>query len=239
LIAHVIVCWFIGLPCWYFIFEVGSRNEFKKLVQYRLINLGYLGYTVVLLVFCNVKISKNSPVPLKIPVVDSDIALCYSVINVYLKCRTKGIQMLEGSYLKVPTIKQCSSRAYSANYRAKKKGKRGRVAGEHVQHQYIVQGGKCIHCEGYLDPNAPMKWEIDHLIPMSGIGENDVSNIVISCTKCNRRKGEMPLEKWVRACAARGYFHRYAFQFSDLAVQLKLALDFGQTVEVKVRRKAA
>lgn len=147
--------------------------------------------------------------------------------------------MVVGGYLRVPSINTCNGRAYSSNSRAKKKGKTGKATGEQVQHQYVVQDGKCIHCDCYLDPNAPMKWEIDHLNPMSGTGDNSPSNIVISCTKCNRRKGEMSLEKWVRARAAKGYFHRYAFQFSDLAVQLRLALDFGETIEVSVRTKAA
>lgn len=52
---------------------------------------------------------------------------------------------------------------------------------------------RCRHCRRHsawllFDPDA-RPWHIDHLIPRSGGGSDDPSNLALSCAKCNLRKG--------------------------------------------------
>jgi hypothetical protein len=47
---------------------------------------------------------------------------------------------------------------------------------------------KCIYCQDDLMPN---EWHLDHFIPLSRNGTNDVSNLVASCAICNTMKGAL------------------------------------------------
>lgn len=57
-----------------------------------------------------------------------------------------------------------------------------------------LQKHKCHWCLCSLDKT---KWHIDHVIPLSRGGSNDLSNIRLACAKCNMSKGnKMPWE-WI------------------------------------------
>lgn len=51
-------------------------------------------------------------------------------------------------------------------------------------------GGKCAYCLG------PAR-EIEHLIPISGGGRDEPSNVVPACKRCNTSKGKKPLLQWL------------------------------------------
>src|SRR5690554_5000040 len=57
---------------------------------------------------------------------------------------------------------------------------------------YITFGMKCVYCDfdGKEHINNWRQLAIDHLIPKTSDGENDVEiNKVVSCTRCNSLKG--------------------------------------------------
>lgn len=55
------------------------------------------------------------------------------------------------------------------------------------------QGARCTYC-GSTD--VPL--EFDHIFPVSKGGTNDPSNLTLACERCNRSKGGLTLEEWVR-----------------------------------------
>lgn len=52
---------------------------------------------------------------------------------------------------------------------------------------------KCAYC-GVTDTQL----EIEHIIPRSKGGSNRVSNLTLSCTKCNQKKGNKPVEEFLK-----------------------------------------
>ncbi len=49
-------------------------------------------------------------------------------------------------------------------------------------------GGKCAYCKGQLLYEEP--WHIDHIKPVSRGGTNDLTNLVLSCIRCNLEKSD-------------------------------------------------
>lgn len=47
-------------------------------------------------------------------------------------------------------------------------------------------GGLCVYCGSSLDPYEG--WHMDHVVPFSRGGTDDVANLVASCAKCNLAK---------------------------------------------------
>jgi len=54
-------------------------------------------------------------------------------------------------------------------------------------------GWKCAYCEKDLDTNSAT---IDHILPKFKGGHNVKSNMLCSCSSCNRSKGSVLLEEW-------------------------------------------
>lgn len=52
-------------------------------------------------------------------------------------------------------------------------------------------GAQCGYCQ---DRNGPL--EVDHVIPVSKGGKEDLSNLVVACRSCNASKGGLSLEEW-------------------------------------------
>ena len=56
-------------------------------------------------------------------------------------------------------------------------------------------GGMCYYCSKVLSlrPNAENFATLDHVVPKSKGGSNGMRNLVISCSECNREKGDLLL----------------------------------------------
>jgi 5-methylcytosine-specific restriction endonuclease McrA len=98
-----------------------------------------------------------------------------------------------------------SRKAYLSNPEAYKQRSRNRTArlkgadGSHssadVRRQYVMQSGACFWC----DRAVGVRFDVDHLIPLSKGGSNWPWNLVIACPRCNRSKHDhFPLD-WAPA----------------------------------------
>lgn len=73
------------------------------------------------------------------------------------------------------------------------------ISGAVQQKVWAVDGFKCMYCGAKMGQSL---MTIDHLIPLELGGENDVTNYLTSCKKCNKDKGSEDPRTW---CARRGY----------------------------------
>jgi len=61
--------------------------------------------------------------------------------------------------------------------------------------------GRCYYCGIEVDPFSA--WEPDHMLPRSQGGNDELSNLVLACRKCNRRKGGRDVEEYRNYIAER------------------------------------
>ena len=57
---------------------------------------------------------------------------------------------------------------------------------------YIRDGGKCMYCGKKIGLSS---FTFDHVIPQCLGGKTEWTNVVVSCIRCNSRKGGKPLHK--------------------------------------------
>lgn len=82
-----------------------------------------------------------------------------------------------------------------------------RKSGTTLKYAYILaeeQGGWfCIYCGCELSPNRPGGnrkrgyAEVDHLVPISKGGTDDLSNLALACVTCNTQKKAMTAHDFV------------------------------------------
>lgn len=78
-------------------------------------------------------------------------------------------------------------KAAHQNERARRAGAYGTITAEDILALFAEQEGKCHYCGAGL---AEHSYTIDHVIPLSRGGTNAPDNIVLTCAKCNERKGD-------------------------------------------------
>ena len=83
--------------------------------------------------------------------------------------------------------------------RAAERGcRQGRVP--HIEELLKRQGGRCASCKRMesriLKGPQGVKWNIDHVIPVSDLGANAIENIEVLCYWCNHAKSNKSPEEW-------------------------------------------
>lgn len=84
------------------------------------------------------------------------------------------------------------SRAHSHRRRARKAQSSGSYTVDELLAQLKRQKERCYYCGVKVGKN----YHADHVIPLSRGGYNDISNIVIACARCNRRKHNKLPHEW-------------------------------------------
>ena len=55
---------------------------------------------------------------------------------------------------------------------------------------YRASNGRCRECKRRHNRNGrPKTWNVDHVIPISKGGSNNLSNLALTCTGCNSQRG--------------------------------------------------
>ncbi len=75
-------------------------------------------------------------------------------------------------------------RSYTQRRRARKRNAEGSFTAEDIKDLYATQGGRCYYCSVEIENG----YHIEHMVPLSRGGRNDVSNICLACAPCNLRK---------------------------------------------------
>ena len=83
---------------------------------------------------------------------------------------------------------KASDKANQHNRRAYKLQNGGKHTGAQVLTLFNLQSGKCPYCKIKLHKTGNNKYHIDHFMPLSKGGSNDISNIQLLCPTCNLTK---------------------------------------------------
>jgi 5-methylcytosine-specific restriction endonuclease McrA len=86
------------------------------------------------------------------------------------------------------------TRVYTENRRVRKLANGGSHTPEQIEELYTKQHERCVGCNKSIRKH----YEIDHIIPITRGGSNDISNIQLLCLPCNRGKHNKMPEKWAR-----------------------------------------
>ncbi len=81
---------------------------------------------------------------------------------------------------------------YQRRRKARKQAAEGTHTPEEIQQQYQRQKGCCYYCGEKVGNN----YHVDHIVPLSRGGSNDISNLVIACPTCNLRKHDKLPHEW-------------------------------------------
>lgn len=85
-----------------------------------------------------------------------------------------------------------ASSANGNNARAQMRGVEGVLTGPELWRLYVQQSGQCAYCGTLLLQD----WHADHIIPLSGRGNNTASNIALACKSCNISKQDRTPKQW-------------------------------------------
>lgn len=84
------------------------------------------------------------------------------------------------------------------SHNAKRKGLLQASDGHYTQEDIIglreQQKGLCAYCQCQMAVTGRLRETIDHIIPISKGGSNDLTNIVLACRECNLSKSDQDLD---------------------------------------------
>lgn len=72
---------------------------------------------------------------------------------------------------------------------------------------WVRDGLKCVYCQRAM---GEVTLNIDHFVPLELGGQNDPSNYLSSCQKCNRKKGNLSAQEW---CSQEGLDYNYYVEY--------------------------
>lgn len=77
---------------------------------------------------------------------------------------------------------------HSLNHYFRKKGNGGRLKHGDIHTLFEKQNGLCFYCGRLLYGSFDIPVHIEHKIPVSRGGRNDITNVVLACATCNFKK---------------------------------------------------
>lgn len=77
-------------------------------------------------------------------------------------------------------------------YRINKKNANGMHTAREVEALYLEQNGLCAYCGIRIYDD----YQLDHVIPLSRNGDDNITNILLSCAACNQSKSNRTLAEW-------------------------------------------
>jgi HNH endonuclease. len=89
-------------------------------------------------------------------------------------------------------------RTYTRNYRARKLANGGELPIDAESILFEAQDGLCYLCGKLLHGSFDDLISIEHKIPVSRGGSNDLSNVALAHLKCNQRKGTRTPEEFIQ-----------------------------------------
>lgn len=95
-----------------------------------------------------------------------------------------------------PELARQRRREFYLRHRERLRGTRKSASVKRREAVYARDEATCHLCGGHVAWN---EFEVDHIIPVSGGGSNDLQNLAASHMKCNRRKGKRLIKEviWV------------------------------------------
>lgn len=68
---------------------------------------------------------------------------------------------------------------------------------------YLRDDCRCVYCRRALGDKG-VKMTLDHVVPRSLGGDNAADNLITACSKCNSKRGNLPVEEFADALMAMG-----------------------------------
>ena len=99
-----------------------------------------------------------------------------------VKNRSERLQLPETTDKKLRVLYH--RKASSANISARHVGNNDRVSSRDIEQVHIASNNRCRWYNSLIIGT----WHIDHQVPLTKNGKNEVSNLCVSCPNCNRRK---------------------------------------------------
>lgn len=125
--------------------------------------------------------------------------------NYYSQNTEKVLESTRRYAAEHPEVRRKASKNYRLNHpekpriatqrrRALKRAAAGCHTPADIRDQYIRQRGRCYYCGCTLNDN----YQIDHVVPLTRGGSNDMSNIVVTCPTCNQSKNNKLPHEWAK-----------------------------------------
>ena len=154
-------------------------------------------------------------------------------IKAYIKAwKTENKEYVARKFRAYRAANSAKFRTWRRNYRARKANADGRCSLKEILALYSQQNGLCAYCETSIQDG----WEVDHIVPLSKGGSNWISNVVLACSGCNRRKGSRLPDEWKAKMPLKTGTSRKTF-VSNVKAEIKAGKEPKQAVAIAYSKK--